>query len=62
VAQAGWSSLLYQNSLNDISNMNNDFLVSGTPTWVGLTMPIVLVINFCFFLGGIIGGVMEFLS
>ena len=42
--------------------MNNDFLVSGTPTWVGLTMPIVLVINFCFFLGGIIGGVMEFLS
>ena len=62
VIQAGWNALLYDYSLKQLGDKTGSFVVSGTPSWVGLTMPLIFVVNFFFFVASIIGGVMEFMS
>jgi hypothetical protein len=62
VQQAEWSAFLYSGSLTQLAEMSSQFIVSGTPMWVGLLLPIVLTINFAFLLGSAMCVAMEMIS
>jgi hypothetical protein len=61
VGQAGWSAFLFENSLHQLSQISSNFIISDapSPTWIGLTMPSILLINVAFLLGSAVCIVLE---
>jgi hypothetical protein len=62
VGQSYWSAFYYENTLNQLVDKTNNLIVAGSPTWVGLVLPIELVINFFFLLGAAVCVAMELLA
>lgn len=62
VGQAGWNSFLYENSLQQLSDLTSQFIISdktASPTWIGLMLPSMLLINLAFLLGSALCIVLE---
>jgi len=64
IGQAGCSAFLYENTIHQLSKISSDFIISDqpSPTWIGLTMPSILVINVAFLLGSAVCIVLETLQ
>jgi hypothetical protein len=61
IGQAGWSAFLYESSLQQLSDLSSKFIISDStsPTWIGLALPSVLLVNLAFLLGSAICIVLE---
>jgi hypothetical protein len=61
VGQAGWSSFLYEASLKQLADLSSSFVISDStsPTWIGLLLPCLLLMNLMFLLGSAICIVLE---
>ena len=63
IGTAGWPAFYFPQSIQQLSDMSNNFIISAyaTPFWIALVMPIVLTINITMVLGWAIGFVLEML-
>ena len=63
VGQAGWSAFLYEGSIKQLASLSSKFIISDTtsPTWVGLILPSMLLLNLAFMLGSAVCIVLELL-
>jgi len=61
VGQAGWSAFLYDSTLRQLSDLSSNFIISDStsPTWIGLSMPSVLLVNVAFLVGSSVCIVLE---
>ena len=61
VSQAGWASFLYEDSIKQLSDLSSKFIISDStsPTWVGLMLPCLLLVNLKFLLGSAVCIVLE---
>ena len=61
VGQAGWSAFLYDSTLQQLSKLSSNFIISDStsPTWISLSMPSVLLINLTFLMGSAVCIVLE---
>jgi hypothetical protein len=61
VGQAGWSAFLYEGSLKQLAELSSRFIISDStsPTWVGLMLPSLLLVNLAFLLGSAVCIVLE---
>jgi hypothetical protein len=62
VGQAGWSAFLYEHTLQQLTDASSQFIIGGSPSWVGLVLPSALLINLAFLLGAAICVAIELLS
>ena len=62
IAQSGWFAFLYDGSLRQLTATSSDFIISGQPTWIGLMLPIALLINATFLIGAAICVALELLA
>ena len=63
VGQAGYSSFLYEGSIKQLSELSSEFIISSatSPTWIGLMLPSLLLVNLAFLLGSAVCIVLEML-
>jgi len=61
VGQAGWSAFLYDSTLQQLSSLSSNFIISDStsPSWIGLAMPSVLLVNLAFLMGSAVCIVLE---
>ena len=61
VGQAGWAAFLYEDSIKQLGDFSSRYIISDTtsPTWVGLMLPSLLLVNLKFLLGSAICIVFE---
>lgn len=61
VGQSGWSAFYYQLTLDQLYAMSYHFIITNqsSPTWVGLMMPVILLVNISFLIGAAICVVLE---
>lgn len=61
VGQAGWSAFLYDSTLQQLSDLSSNFIISDStsPSWIGLAMPSVLLVNIAFLMGSAVCIVLE---
>ena len=62
VQQTGWSAFLYAYTLSQITDASSQFIIAGSPTWIGLLLPVVLLVNLTFFVGAALCVAMEYLA
>ena len=62
IDNSGWTSFLYENTLKQLTDNTNQFIISGSPTWVGLLLPSLLLLNTAFLLGSAICVGMELME
>jgi hypothetical protein len=61
VGQAGYNAFLYEGSLKQLAELSSKFIISDStsPTWIGLMMPSLLLVNLAFLLGSAVCIVLE---
>jgi hypothetical protein len=63
VGQAGYNAFLYEGSIKQLSELSSEFIISSatSPTWIGLMLPSLLLVNLAFLLGSAVCIVLEML-
>ena len=63
IGQAGYSAFLYENSIKQLADLSSEFIIasSSSPTWIGLMLPSLLLVNMAFLLGSAVCIVLEML-
>ena len=61
VGQAGYSAFLFEGSIRQLAELSSKFIISDStsPTWVGLMLPSLLLVNLAFLLGSAVCIVLE---
>jgi hypothetical protein len=64
VGQAGWNAFFYELTLRQLYDMSFRFIITdqSSPTWVGIMLPMIILVNLSFLIGSAICVVLECIS
>ena len=64
IGQAGWSAFFYDVTLTQLSALSSQFIIgaTGSPLWLSLVLPVVLLLNVAFLLGSVLCMIMGWMS
>ena len=64
IGQAGWSAFFYDVTLTQLSALSSQFIIgaTGSPLWLSLVLPVVLLLNIAFLLGSVLCMIMAWMS